>query len=244
MSISSRNSTLAYRTEGSGPLVVLLHGLLMSGESWVENGLVNALSKNYCVAFPDLSGHGDSKAFTHPDSYTLENQSAAVIQIIDELGYKKAHIIGYSAGAWLATGLLKYHRNRLSSVVIGGWDIVKGLPEGPDGPLTYNVFMSYARSTAPEMTSWVTPDAETGLKAFFNSLSQQQDMEIRVKHSEVPVLFWVGADDFIYHDVKNWAIENKRPFLSSHGNHLVAMLQPEPAIFHEILSFIGTHNTD
>ncbi|MEA9393653.1 alpha/beta fold hydrolase [Acerihabitans sp. TG2] len=242
MSHFSDDPHLAYQTQGSGPLVILLHGLLMRGTHWIQSGLVNTLSQHYCVAYLDLPGHGDSMALTHSESYTLENQASAVIQIIDELGYEKAHIIGYSAGAWLAAGLLKYYQDRLYSVVMGGWDIVGGLPAGPDGPMTFNSFMSYARKAAPDLTSWVTTSAEIGLSAFFNSLNQKYHMEAVVKQSTVPLLFWVGIHDFIYPDVKKWAMKNKHPFLSGNGNHIVTMLQPDLFVRDEIVSFIDMNH--
>ncbi len=239
MPYSSDNFRWYYQTEGSGPLVVLLHGLLMNGQSWRQSGLVQALSKDYCVAYPDLPGHGLSDKTADSDAYSLRVQASGVIKLIDTIGYEKAQVIGYSSGAWLTAGLLQYYPERLSSALIGGWDIVNGLPQGPDGPLKFDFFMSYARKTAPELASWVTPDAEAGLSAFFHSLSQHQPMDTVIKQSCVPVAFWAGKDDPGYSSIEAWAKENEFPFLSGNGDHVTAMLQPDSLTLHQIQAFIN-----
>jgi len=97
----------------------MLHALLMDGQCWVDNGVVSALSPFFKVVYPDLSGHGASDKSNEQPLYTRENQALSVVKLMDELGYEKAHLIGYSAGAWLALGLLDAYPERLHSVVLG-----------------------------------------------------------------------------------------------------------------------------
>ncbi|KAA9001880.1 alpha/beta hydrolase [Affinibrenneria salicis] len=143
---------LHYRTEGNGPLVVLIHGLLMNGESWRQSGLVQVLRERCCVAYPDLLGHGMSDKPVTSGPYDQDKQAAGMVRLINEAGYRKAHIIGYSSGAWLALGMAKYYPQHLSSLLIGGWDVENGLPDGPNGSLSFDEFLNYAKLTAPELT--------------------------------------------------------------------------------------------
>ncbi len=53
----SGNIQLFYREEGNGPLVIMLHGLLMDGQCWIDNGFVSAFSSSFKVVAPDLPGH-------------------------------------------------------------------------------------------------------------------------------------------------------------------------------------------
>jgi hypothetical protein len=75
-------------------------------------------------------------------------------------------------GAWLGVGVAKYYPERLDSLVLGGWDVVNGLPPTSNGPLKFDAFTKFARATAPHLTRWVTTDSEPGLRACFDALGQ------------------------------------------------------------------------
>ena len=92
----------------------------------------------------DSLGHGLSDKPSDPEFYGQEQRSGDIVAVIDDLGYDRAHLIGYSMGGWLSVGLARHHLARLSSLVVGGWDPVKGLPPGPKGPLSFNNFMKFA----------------------------------------------------------------------------------------------------
>ena len=47
-----------YRTAGSGPPVVLIHGMVNSSRHWEQVAV--RLADDYTVIAPDLIGHGDS----------------------------------------------------------------------------------------------------------------------------------------------------------------------------------------
>ena len=49
---------VVYRTVGSGPPVVLVHGMVNSSRHWQEVAM--RLAEHYTVIAPDLIGHGDS----------------------------------------------------------------------------------------------------------------------------------------------------------------------------------------
>ena len=57
----SKNGIAYYKT-GKGPAVILIHGLGLRSESWVEQ--IKILKKNYTIYSLDLPGHGQSKLFS------------------------------------------------------------------------------------------------------------------------------------------------------------------------------------
>lgn len=124
--VTSRGSRIHYSVEGSGPLVILLHGLLSNAESWKRWRVVDALADGYCVACVDLLGHGLSDKPSDESLYGLEARSRDVVAVMDDLGFERAHVLGYSMGGWLSVGVAKYHRDRLSSLIVGGWDVCLG----------------------------------------------------------------------------------------------------------------------
>jgi len=158
--------------EGTEPLVVLQHGILMSAETWKRAGIVDALTDKFCVACVDSLGHGLSDKPSDPDLYAQDQRSGDIVEVIDDLGQARGHLVGHSMGAWLSVGVAKHHPERLSSLVLGGWDVVNGLPPGSKGPIRFDSFMAFARRTAPALAEWVTPEYEPGVRACFAALGQ------------------------------------------------------------------------
>ena len=118
---------VAYVDEGSGEVVVLLHGIAGSSQTW--RALIGPLSRRYRVIAPDLLGHGNS---TKPRSdYSLGALSALVRDILDELGIARATIVGHSLGGGIAMQFVYQHPDYVAGLVLIGSG---GL--GPDVGLT------------------------------------------------------------------------------------------------------------
>jgi pimeloyl-ACP methyl ester carboxylesterase len=79
--------------KGSGPAVILVHGLGAYSFSWRDT--VAALSKHYTTYAVDLPGFGLSPA---PSDYTVEAQAVAVADFIKAAGLSNPIIIGHSMG--------------------------------------------------------------------------------------------------------------------------------------------------
>lgn len=235
---TSSSPQLSYIAEGKGPLVIMLHGLLMDGKSWRNNGLTSLFSPFFYVICPDLLGHGESEKPLVPELYTQKKQALSIVKIMDELGYEKAHVIGYSSGAWAALGLLNHHPERLNSVVLGGWDLKNGLPETPDGKLTFDMFMSYARSTAPELTSGLTPDDQESVRCFFNELRKYSEKNAALFPYKTPILLWAGANDPYYAPMTKIAEQYGLLMTLGKGDHLTEFNKPDKSSINEIFKFI------
>ena len=90
-----------YFHEGDGDrVIVLLHGLGISADTWARN--IDVLAENFRVIAPDLPGHGFTEL---PD---LKGRAAhpamveVVLGLLDQLGIKKYSICGHSYGATIA----------------------------------------------------------------------------------------------------------------------------------------------
>ncbi|HTP54975.1 MAG TPA: alpha/beta fold hydrolase [Thermoplasmata archaeon] len=85
--------------EGTGPVVLLLHGV--GGDRTVWNGIAPTLAKSFRVIAPDLRGHGRTPA--PPGSlFTFEELLADVLALLDGKHVRAAHWVGLSGGAFLA----------------------------------------------------------------------------------------------------------------------------------------------
>jgi len=219
---SHRGQQIHYTVAGSGPLVVLQHGLFMDADSWVQNGMVEALANGFRVACIDSLGHGLSDKPSDPELYSQAQRAGDIGAVIDDLGCDRAHLVGYSMGGWLSVGVAKHHPERLASLVIGGWNLVGGMPRGPSGPVSFDLFLAYARRTAPALVGWVTPEFEPGVRACFEALGQLEGAPEAVLDAGVPVMLWAGRDDPYHDPMQVFAAPNGLPFLSTAGDHLGA----------------------
>jgi pimeloyl-ACP methyl ester carboxylesterase len=100
-------------TGSTAPAILLLHGL--GGDHTIWNALVPLLSPEFRVIAPDLPGHGRSP--TPPDRVTFASLEASVLGLLDELGIEKVHLVGLSAGAFLALRFALDHPERCRSLV-------------------------------------------------------------------------------------------------------------------------------
>ena len=91
---ASDGARIAYRDEGEGRPLVLLHGLMAhSGFFAAQDGLAS----DFRLVAVDLRGHGASRAAN--ESLTVEQLASDVAGIAEELGLERAIGIGWSLGA-------------------------------------------------------------------------------------------------------------------------------------------------
>ena len=109
-----------YEVEGSGPPLVLYHGMGDSIISWREYGYTETLKKQFELVLIDGRGHGASDKPHHPDAYTLPLRVSDVVAVLDDLDIDSAHYLGYSLGGWTGLGMARYAPQRLQSLIIGG----------------------------------------------------------------------------------------------------------------------------
>ena len=87
-----------YRVAGSGPPVVLIHGMLNSSSHWRSVAL--SLASEHTVIAPDLIGHGDSAA--PRGDYSLGAHAASIRDLLAAIGVDRATIVGHSLGGGVA----------------------------------------------------------------------------------------------------------------------------------------------
>lgn len=122
MEVTSTDGTrIHYEVYGSGPTVLLAHGSLMQGASWVEAGYTDALSAYRCVVL-DCRGYGASDKPDRPAAYEVERYVDDIVTVADAVGAERFGLAGYSwgtAGSWKTSA---DHPERVVALVaIGGW---------------------------------------------------------------------------------------------------------------------------
>ena len=110
---------VAYRDEGTGEALLLIHGMAGSSDTW--RAVMPRLAKKYRVVAPDLLGHGAS-AKPRGD-YSLGAFAVWLRDLLDELGIAQATIVGQSLGGGVAMQFVYQHPDycrRLVLIASGG----------------------------------------------------------------------------------------------------------------------------
>ncbi len=90
--------TIHYWDVGSGPVVVLLHGLGSSKEDWLP--VIGPLSRNHRLLIPDQIGFGHSdKPLV---SYSVQTFVDFLDEFLRQMKVEKASLVGESLGGWVS----------------------------------------------------------------------------------------------------------------------------------------------
>ena len=108
---------VAYRLVGQGPLVVLIHGLAGSSQTWEP--VIGGLAEHCTVLAPDLPGHGES-AKPFDGDYSLGSLASSVRDVIVALGYERATVVGQSLGGGVAMQFAYQFPTRCERLVLVG----------------------------------------------------------------------------------------------------------------------------
>jgi pimeloyl-ACP methyl ester carboxylesterase len=103
-----------YRVAGSGPPVVLIHGMLNSSSHWRSVAL--SLARDFTVIAPDLIGHGDSAA--PRGDYSLGAHAASIRDLLSAIGIDRATIVGHSLGGGVAMQFFYQFPQRTERLVL------------------------------------------------------------------------------------------------------------------------------
>jgi len=92
--LSLHGHDIAVRTAGRGPVVVLLHGMAGSSDTW--RFVLPKLAERCTVVAPDLLGHGESER--PRGDYSLGAFANLLRDLMTLLGHDRATIVGQSFG--------------------------------------------------------------------------------------------------------------------------------------------------
>ena len=106
-----------YVEKGQGEPVVLLHGIGGSLQSWIDTGVFDKLAVDHRVIAFDARGHGKSGKPHDPKQYGAQ-MTRDVVRLLDHLGIKQAHVVGYSMGGGTTSQLLTMHPERFLTATL------------------------------------------------------------------------------------------------------------------------------
>jgi pimeloyl-ACP methyl ester carboxylesterase len=258
-SFDSAGVRIHYTVEGQGEPVVLVHGIAVNGDlNWRHYGVVQALRSRYQVITLDNRGHGLSGKPHDPAAYGPQ-MSEDVVRLLDRLGVPRAHVIGYSMGAFITLDLVARHPDRLITAIpcAGGWEqptqadldrvegIAASIERGKYGPLLEEIGVSrkgLGRLQIAIMNrAFSVVDDRYAVAAALRSLPALRVSEAQLRANRVPVCSIVGDRDPLKRgvDAMTGVLARHTVVVISGGNHYTTLKKRE--FLRAIEDFLARH---
>jgi pimeloyl-ACP methyl ester carboxylesterase len=104
---------LFYRKYGTGPKLIILHGLYGSSDNWI--GIARKLENHYTVLLPDLRNHGASP---HSPTHTYAEMVDDIQQFYLDTNTENAFLIGHSMGGKVAMQFAAEYPEKVNRLMI------------------------------------------------------------------------------------------------------------------------------
>jgi pimeloyl-ACP methyl ester carboxylesterase len=108
------NQKLYFKVSGNGPVIVLLHGFLESGEVWKK--FARRLGKSFKVITIDLPGHGLSENPGPVNS--MDMMAEGVHAVLKSLDISSCLMVGHSMGGYVTLAFAEKYPRLLSGFVL------------------------------------------------------------------------------------------------------------------------------
>ena len=229
---------------GTGPVLVMHHGFFGSLYDWYEHGYVEAFVQNFRLVLIDARGHGSSDKPIEASRYSLETHANDVITVLDSLGVKFFHYLGFSMGARVGFTLAIHFPERLKQCICMA-----------DHPFHYSMkgirdstLKLREWAVSPPMSNWkrarmLANDRDALLAACTKDRPDQSD---KLKGSKVSFLLIVGRqDDFRSVESVSKLISNNKLVIIEDCSHIDILIKSSRVIPHinDVLE-ISTINSD
>jgi pimeloyl-ACP methyl ester carboxylesterase len=112
--ISVHGHDISYRTGGTGPVVLLIHGMAGSSSSWIPS--LDDIAPHVTYVAPDLPGHGHSDK--PRGDYSLGAHASFLRDLLSALGHDRATIVGQSLGGGIAMQFSYQYPERCERLVL------------------------------------------------------------------------------------------------------------------------------
>ena len=104
---------LYHKKLGSGPPLIIVHGLYGSSDNWLSIG--KALSDRYTVYLTDQRNHGRSP---HSEIHDYPSMRDDLVEFMDRQNLPRAILIGHSMGGKACMFLAESHPGRIEALVV------------------------------------------------------------------------------------------------------------------------------
>jgi pimeloyl-ACP methyl ester carboxylesterase len=223
---------LAVEIDGSGPPVLMVHGL--GGTSNFYQVQAQALAERFQVIRPDSAGAGRSPV---SDGISIDSHAEDLAALLDQLGVTGATIIGHSMGTLVVRALAARHPGLVSRLVLLGAvaepaDAVRQAQRDRAATLRQDGTAAVAPGVVANALSESTRRDKPEVAAFVRELIMRQDPEGYARncealaaatdpgpvHPDLPLLLITGSDD------KTGPPQVSQAIAAAHGSATVTVI--------------------
>lgn len=114
--IDTNGLRLHYVTQGTGPLLILLHGFPEFWYSWRHQ--IPVLAEHFTVVALDLRGYNDSDKPADVSAYVMPELVKDIVGVITGLGYERCILAGHDWGGAIAWNVAYIHPAKVEKLII------------------------------------------------------------------------------------------------------------------------------
>jgi len=180
--------TIEYTDTGEGPVLVLLHGLLMDASLW--DGPIAELSADHRCVAPTLPLGAHRRAMKPDADLSLPAIARLVAEFLDRLDLQDVTLVGNDTGGALVQLLICDATARVGRVVLASCDAFDNFPPGLTGktlvaagklpPWVFGLFMQQMRLRAlrrlPIAFGWLTLRGDAATARWVKPVMKQPEI--------------------------------------------------------------------
>lgn len=117
--VQTPSGRIAYAEQGSGPVALFVHGVLLNGHLW-RHQLEHLSDLRRCIA-PDLLAHGDTQIAADQDVSVTAN-ARMLHEFVDALGIDQVDLVGNDSGGGIAQIFAATWPERVRSLALTNCD--------------------------------------------------------------------------------------------------------------------------
>ncbi len=208
-------------TGGDGPVLVLLHGLMMDASLW--DGLITELASDYRCVAPTLPLGAHRHAMHADADLSLAAIARLVTEFLDRLDLHDATLVGNDTGGALVQLIMADGAARVGRVVLASCDAFDNFPPGLTGktlvltgklsPGMFGLFMQQMRlrmvRRLPIAFGWLTMRGDAATARWMKPVLKQRE----IRRDAVRVLRGVAAEPRLLLDAAETLPSFDRPAL-------------------------------
>ncbi|OCA83527.1 alpha/beta hydrolase [Pradoshia sp. D12] len=204
---------LAFKEEGAGKPIILLHGFCGSKDYWEK--VIPYLRKFYRVIAVDVRGHGETD--TTKIGYDIHDMAEDLYNFFIEHDLKDAYLFGHSMGGYITLDFVDHHPD-----LISGYGLIHStaLPDSPEAKKKRSAGVStveeqgvsfFVKDLIPKLLSKETRENEqemlktlydigvetrpTGIIGALKAMKNREDKNYVLQRNDIPALLVAGARD-------------------------------------------------
>ena len=201
--IETPGGEISYRENGSGPILLLMHGIGGNSRSWKSQ--LETLSNKFRVIAWDAPAYGKSAE----RGANLEEYTKAVIEFLDALSVATVNLLGHSMGGVVAQSVAGFHPDRVKKLVLSSTFMGHGSAEGTPLGEGYRARLEDIKNMSPDEFGRARASSMLSQSASSKTRQEVASIAAEVTHSGL-----LAACKMLHHaDTRDQTTKFKMPVL-------------------------------